>query len=116
MVVEDDSAIRETMAECLAAEDFRVVQAGNGAEALEQLRGGPHPDLLFVDLVMPVMDGEQLLEQLRADPALRELPVVLMTGATAAAGKGLPDATGVLPKPFDLEALLDAVARHVRPA
>lgn len=114
LVVEDDAGIRESVEECLASEGYEVAAVTNGAEALEWLAREPAPELLVVDLVMPVMNGAELLERLRADARLRELPVVLMTAAMPGTGGPLPPVDALLPKPFELETLLDTVARHRR--
>ncbi len=114
LLVEDDEGIRDTLAECLAAERYRVTPAENGAVALERVRGGLRPDLFLIDLVMPVMGGAELLERLRADAGVRGVPVVIMTGVSPTPGANVPAADAVLPKPFDLEALLEIVAQHVR--
>jgi CheY-like chemotaxis protein len=69
--------------------------------------------VVVADLVMPRLSGEDFLRALRADPALREVPVVLMTAASP--GRvGLPAADVVLPKPFELTDFLAAVRRFVR--
>ncbi len=114
LLVEDDPGIRDTLAECLAAERYGVTPAENGAEALERVRGGVRPDLVLLDLIMPVMNGAELLERLRADGVLGDVPVVLMTAAAPASGMEMPAADAVLPKPFELDELLEVVARHVR--
>jgi CheY-like chemotaxis protein len=114
LVVEDDAGIRESVEECLASEGYAVATVANGAEALEWLAREPAPALLVVDLVMPVMNGAELLERLRADARLREVPVVLMTAAMPGTGVPLPPADALLSKPFELEALLATVARHRR--
>lgn len=116
LLVEDDSGIRESVAECLDAEGYRVQSTSNGEEALAWLRAGGRADLVVLDLVMPVLNGAEFLDALRADPALRTVPVVLMTAAMPAPGMPVPHADGYLPKPFELADLLDAVARHVVPA
>jgi CheY-like chemotaxis protein len=113
LVVEDDAAIRESVEECLAAEGHSTASVGNGAEALEWLAREPLPDVLVVDLVMPVMNGADLIQRVRADPRLAAVPIVLMTAAMSAPELQIP-ADSVLPKPFDLDALLAAVERHGR--
>jgi CheY-like chemotaxis protein len=72
------------------------------------------PDLVILDLVMPVMNGAELMERLRADPRLAGVPVVLMTAAMSGPRLSVPNVAAVLPKPFDLDALLAAVERHGR--
>ncbi len=115
LLVEDDAGIRESVAECLAAEGYHVVVAAHGEEALGMLRASGHrPDLVVLDLVMPVMNGAQFLAALRDDVALRDLPVVLMTAAMPSGGMSIPEASGYLPKPFELDELLDAVGRFAR--
>ncbi len=111
LLVEDDSAIRESVAECLQSEGHAVHAARNGAEGLAWLRAGHRPALVVLDLVMPVMDGAQFLAEVRADPLLGPLPVVLMTAAMPSASSPLPAATAYLEKPFELADLLDAVER-----
>jgi len=114
LLVEDDAAIRDTVAECLQAEGYGVHALARGAEALEWLRR-ERPALLILDLVMPGMNGAEVLERLRADPVLRDLPVVLMTAALPTRNAPLPSADTILTKPFELEQLLAAVAQHCPP-
>jgi CheY-like chemotaxis protein len=110
LVVDDDSGIRDSLGDCLRAEGYRVSSARDGAEGLERIQD-ERPGLVLVDLFMPVMDGHQLLARLRGDAATREIPVVLMTGATPRAGDPLPPADAVLPKPFELDELLAVIRR-----
>lgn len=112
LLIEDDSGIRDTVAECLASEGYDVAPMENAREALSWLRNAARPDLIMVDLVMPVMNGAQFIDELRGDATLRDIPVVLMTAASATAAMPLPRADGYLSKPFDLGALLDAVERY----
>ena len=115
LLVEDDSGIRDTVAECLASEGYAVAPVQNGKEALHWLRQATPPNLIVVDLVMPVMNGAELIDALRDDATLREIPGVLMTAAAATAAMPLPRADGYLSKPFDLGALLDTVERYCVP-
>lgn len=115
LVVEDDPGIRDSLLECLATEGFDVQLAANGAEGLARLRAG-RPHLVVLDLVMPVMNGAEFLDAVAGDAALRDVPVILMTAAMPAPGERLPRATGYLPKPFDLDELLEAVERHSSPS
>jgi two-component system chemotaxis response regulator CheY len=110
LVIDDDSGIRDSLAECLEVEGYAVACASNGADGLERLRA-ERPNLILVDLLMPVMNGYQFLAEVRGDPALKGLPVVLMTGSTPRAGHPLPEADAMLPKPFELDELLSLVRR-----
>ncbi len=116
LLVEDDEGVRESVAECLASVGYAVRPVANGALALDALRTGRRPDVILVDLVMPVMDGGELVAAVRANAALRDVPVVLMTAASATSTAALPPADAYLEKPFQLDELLSIVERHCRAA
>ncbi|HZH15419.1 MAG TPA: response regulator [Archangium sp.] len=104
LVVEDHADSRELLAEFLEALGYEVDVAGHGLEALERLRGAPLPAVMVLDLMMPVMSGWELMRYVREDPALRSLPVVVVSGAGDA--HPLPEGIlGAVPKPVDLDAL-----------
>ncbi len=105
LVVDDDDAIREVIAEVLRDEGYDVVCAGNGEQALNELRKEQQPDLMLLDLMMPVMSGWELLEELQASSPLSQIPVIVVSAMTA------PGACEHLAKPIDLARLLEAVAR-----
>jgi CheY-like chemotaxis protein len=113
MVVEDDFSVRETLQELLEEEGFRVTPASNGREALDRLRGVVRgPRLILLDLRMPVMDGWQFRAEMRADPLLSGIPVVVMSADTALDQKCRDlSVAGVLPKPVELDRLLETVHR-----
>lgn len=113
LVVEDDPGIRQGIADFLAFEGYAVDVAVNGEEALAYLRDR-RPSLVVLDLVMPVMNGPQLLERLRREGLARGVPVAVMTAAMPGASS-LPQADAYLSKPFDLEELLAVVGRHAGP-
>ncbi len=106
LVVDDDHQIRELVRIALRRIGHRVLTAGSGHEALGRARSD-RPDLILLDLVMPEMSGQQVLEQLRADPALRGIPVVLTTGELE--GRVELKVAAVLGKPFRLDRLYAAV-------
>lgn len=111
LVIEDDAAIRELLREIFTARGFAVVTARQGAEALEILERGVRPALIVLDIVMPIMGGDQFLKELRANEELKNIPV-LVTSAT----KEKPSAAqGFVAKPFELATLFDA-ARPYLPA
>jgi DNA-binding response OmpR family regulator len=113
LVVEDDPGIRQGIADFLGFEGYAVDVAVNGEEALSYLRER-RPSLLVLDLVMPVMNGPQLLERLRSERIAEGVPVAIMTAAMPGASS-LPAADAYLSKPFDLEELLQVVGRHAGP-
>jgi CheY-like chemotaxis protein len=110
LLVEDDAAIRESLAECLELEGHPVRAVADGPSALAWLEEGNRPRMVLLDLIMPVMSGEELVKVLRAVPATRDIPLVLMTGASPGeAGRAQVDA--LVTKPFELGELLAVVRR-----
>ncbi len=106
VVVDDDDAVREAMAEVLALDGYEVLTASDGDEALQLLGRAPRPCIALVDLVMPRVDGWELLRALDAAPALRDIPVVCTTAGRDAVP---PGCFAVLHKPFDDRALAAVV-------
>jgi two-component system chemotaxis response regulator CheY len=113
LVVEDDPGIRQGIADFLGFEGYAVDVAVNGEEALSYLRAR-RPTLVVLDLVMPVMNGPQLLERIRSEGIASGVPVAIMTAAMPGASS-LPVADAYLSKPFDLDQLLEVVGRHAGP-
>jgi two-component system, OmpR family, response regulator CpxR len=105
LVVDDDEAIREIIAEVLRDEGYDVVCAENGAVALRELRGPTPPELVLLDLMMPVMSGWEVLEQLQSSGELGRIPVVVISAMAA------PGVSEQLTKPVDLDELLAVVDR-----
>src|SRR5262249_28727536 len=78
LFVDDDDDIREAIAEGLTDNGFDVLTAANGLDAMRVLRN-THPSVILLDLMMPVMDGYEFLEERRVDPALAAIPVAVIT-------------------------------------
>ena len=108
LVVEDNDDVREMMAVTLELEGHRVSTAANGQEALEQLRTGEKPSVILLDLMMPVMNGWEFRLELERDPALADLPVVVISAATGELVRNTR-ADAFIPKPIDMDQLLDVV-------
>jgi len=121
-IVEDDEDNREVVADVLGSEGYRTRSFADGVEALEAAacEATALPDLILLDFVMPRMDGAAFLKARAAVAGLAAVPVVLVSGARSAAkavaGVDGVDAVALLPKPFDLDALLAAVGRVLAPA
>ena len=110
LVVDDDPAVGEALAIYLTAEGYRTQIATNGREALAAMRDdGFVPDLVVTDIVMPEMDGTALMAEMKRDPRLETIPVLLMTGAPAFARDAPRDAPIVLKKPIGLDAMLGII-------
>jgi CheY-like chemotaxis protein len=113
LVVEDDALIRESLIEALEEHGYQVTGAANGRDALDVLATPPRPDVILLDLMMPVMDGRSFRNQQLRDPALAAIPVVVLSAASDVLRAGAEmRAAGVLRKPVTLRALLDELARH----
>lgn len=109
LVVDDDEDVRIALRLFLEGEGFVVEEAVNGSEALQRLRDGLRPQLIVLDLMMPVMTGWEFREQQRASPDLKDIPVVIFTAAGLTTG-AVDDLT-VLPKPVDTTRLLETLKR-----
>ena len=106
LVVEDDPDIRDAVTTELELEGFHVFSAANGAHALEVLKTMPHPSLILADLMMPVMDGWQLIRALSQDDRLATLPVVVVS----AVDQGSPEGFRRVKKPIELDELMKIVS------
>jgi two-component system sensor histidine kinase/response regulator len=107
LVADDELAVLEVLAMALEGEGHRVLKAGDGADALRLLVSQPC-DVIVCDETMPVMNGHQLLDAVRADPRLSALPFIMMADSW---GKPPPDVAGatVLGKPIRLTDLFDTI-------
>ena len=109
LIVDDDREIRDTLADVLRSEGYEVACARNGLDGLTQARHH-HPDLILLDLMMPIMNGWQFREHQRLDASLRDVPVVVVS---AARDRADIDVTERISKPCDLDDLLNTVRRVV---
>jgi CheY-like chemotaxis protein len=111
LVVEDHNDSREMLEEFLSQEGFSVESAVNGLQALERLLSPlPRPDVVLLDLMMPVMTGWDLMARVEHEPSLRGLSVVVVSGAGATG----PVPRGIIasiPKPLDLNVLMETLER-----
>jgi two-component system, chemotaxis family, chemotaxis protein CheY len=109
LVVDDDPDILQTLALCLSSEGYRVLMASNGREALHVL-DRENPAVILLDLMMPVMDGWQFVQELEMR-GRRDVPLLILSADRAVQGHALKlKASGHLAKPFDLDELLGKVA------
>ena len=116
IVVDDDDDVRNMLCAVLAAEGYPVVGAAAGVEALTRMRRDP-PALAVVDMMMPRMDGEELIRAMAQDAALVRVPVAIMSGQTtpSTVSAPLPRVSARLVKPFELDELLTLVHRFADP-
>jgi CheY-like chemotaxis protein len=109
LVVDDEPSILEMLDGLLTDEEYRVVTAASGYQALDVI-SGEIPDVILLDIMMPDLDGREVCRRLRADPRTRKIPVVLMSAAQRISIAEV-GADVFLPKPFDLPRLLGIVER-----
>lgn len=109
LVVDDDEGIRELIAMALSDEGYGVQTACHGAEALDLIDLAP-PDLILLDMRMPVMDGWEFVRLYRQSSGPQAPIVALTAGRDALNGAARIAVAGSLPKPFELDKLLELVA------
>ncbi len=112
LVIEDDPMTAKLLKLLFAGEGFEVVTAGNRKEILTALSQKPLPDAVLLDVLLPDTNGFELLAKMRAHPALRELPVIMLTAAASRDDvlQGLLNgADGYVTKPFDMDRVVSAV-------
>ena len=113
LVVDDDAPILLLMRNLLREFGFEPLAAGSGAEALASVRAS-RPDLILLDRNMPGMSGDEVIQAMRADTALAEVPVLMLTGEPME-----PDeiarlgANAAVLKPFDVPALVELIRSHL---
>ncbi|HLU66516.1 MAG TPA: response regulator [Kofleriaceae bacterium] len=112
LVVEDDAELRESLAESLALRGYQVDTVVDGRAALDRMRQ-TQPDIVVLDLLMPVMDGWQFRAEQKRDPALADTPVVVISGSDSPTAAAV-DADLCLRKPLDPTALVDAIEGVLR--
>lgn len=110
-IIEDDAEFRNMLRELLEEEQYRVVAVSNGAEALETLRGDTLPNVILLDVSMPVMDGFDFLRFRNDDPRLAQIPVVLVTNAKPHE-RPTVGVNDVVRKPIDIDEILFAIKRY----
>jgi CheY-like chemotaxis protein len=112
LIVEDDDDVRGALAAFLEGEGYRVLEASDGAEALQELRAG-RVCMVLLDLWMPRMNGWEFRAAQMKDPVLADVPVVVITADHAAARKAADlGVKGYLTKPIEFPQLIDFVGRY----
>jgi len=111
LLIEDDPTQRERIRSWLESQQWQISEAENGRVALDRLAGDV-PDIILLDLMMPVMDGSEVSRRLRADPVTADIPIVVMSAQDRLhATFSLMTVDDRLAKPFALAGLYTTVAR-----
>lgn len=109
LIVEDDEDIRNAMIDVLESEGYKTASAVNGKDALEKLSKIDKPCLVLLDMMMPIMNGREFLDQVMKDAKLAPIPVMIVS---AIADKSNTDgAVGFIKKPIDIDLVLDIVGQ-----
>jgi CheY-like chemotaxis protein len=113
LIVDDDAGIRQLVTVFLEHKGYSAISARNGAEALSHLEHQPLPQLILLDLMMPVMDGAGFRDAQQQNPRFAPIPVVVMSAAENIEAQA-PSLTAdaYLPKPIDFDALLALVEQY----
>ena len=110
LIVDDETEVCRGLGALLEARGYEVELAYDGRQVLDRLAREPAPDLVLLDYAMPEMDGEEVLQLMRENPRLRDLPVLLAT-ASSIELESVPRASGFLRKPYPREVLFAMIAQ-----
>jgi CheY-like chemotaxis protein len=113
LIVEDDDDLREMMAQLLSLEGFQTAAVANGQEALDYLRQEVAPNLILLDLMMPVMDGWEFRRQQQANPTMAQVPAIVLSALDHVRTAEV-SAEAILKKPLDFDRLLELVRSYCR--
>ena len=106
-IIEDDDGIREAFEELLKGEGYGVEAFADGLKAIERLQKAPEPCLILLDMMMPIMNGEEFMNHFHKLPAtILPIPVFLVSANATKAGAVKLGCRGFVKKPVDLESLL----------
>lgn len=111
LIIDDDHDIRVSLRQTLETEGYVIHSAASGSEAMKVLKKIKTPCLILLDLMLPLMTGEDFLKMKNSDQTLASIPVLVIT-ANLHLNTNLPGIIGCLPKPLDFEELLEFVNQH----
>ena len=112
LIIEDEWSIARLLTDLLEEEGYRVLVATDGAGGLRVI-GNARPDMVLSNIMLPGLDGRDVARAVRTDPALRHIPVVLMSAGAEAGPSGLY--TRFVKKPFNLATILELVDEQIGP-
>lgn len=115
LVVEDSPTIRKVISITLSQKGYETIEAGDGLEALSRLNESK-PDLILLDIILPKMDGYQILSIIRENPEFKTIPVIMLTSKDGIINKvkgKVAGSSAYLTKPFDPTQLVETIERHI---
>ena len=114
LVVDDDPINRKLIVKILEKKSFNTIEANNGLEALNELNNNQNIDLILLDIVMPVMNGIEFLKQIKANPTLMTIPIIVLTTDDTKKTEVLSlGANDVIIKPVSPITLLEKVSNYI---
>jgi len=114
LVVEDHDAARMALKKLLSATGYDVIEAPNGSDALAKLAEGPRPDVIVLDLMMPVMDGWEFMKRQRRDWHLCTIPTIVVSGVPSHDPRCLEmPVVRLLAKPYTGDQLMAAIDAEI---
>jgi twitching motility two-component system response regulator PilG len=115
MIVEDSNTTRKAIAMMLSMNNFDVIQASNGEEALVVLQQAT-PDLILLDVIMPGLDGYQVLSQIKKNSRLKDIPVIMLSARDSLLDKmkgKMSSSSEYLTKPFQVDKLMEKLNNYL---
>jgi len=117
LIVEDHQVSRKVLAELLSMTGYDVIEAADGSEALATLINGARPDVILLDLEMPVMDGWEFMKRQHRDPRFSTIPIIVITGVASHDPRCLEmPIVRFLSKPYTAEQVIAAIEAEVSSA
>ena len=116
LVVEDQPDSRQIIRDMLAATDYEITEAEDGEQALAAI-AKQRPDLILMDIQLPIMDGYAATRLIKADPALRSIPIIAVTSYALTGEENIAKAAGCddyVPKPFSPRQLLPKIRHYLQ--
>jgi two-component system cell cycle response regulator DivK len=117
LVVEDQEDNRQILRDMLLATDYEIVEAENGSEALAAI-AKQRPDLILMDIQLPIMDGYEATRRIKADPLLRSIPIIAVTSYALSGDEEKARIAGCddfVPKPYSPRQLLAKIRQYLKP-
>ena len=115
LVVEDQEDNRQILRDLLASTDYEVMEAENGEEALAAV-ARQRPDLILMDIQLPILDGYEASRRIKADPALRSIPIIAVTSYALSGDEEKARSAGCddfVPKPYSPRQLLAKIRQYL---
>ncbi len=116
MVVDDEDDLRMALVDRLTHEGYTVIEAAHGSQGIDLARMEPHPDLILLDIMMPVMSGHQTWAYMKKDANLRDIPILIISAKLQANdvfwGEAMPS-EDYITKPFEMDYLLQRIREKI---